>query len=295
MIFLSGFISRFLFLLFSVFLGECEMGIRAEDFPYDISRPKKQVILPEELNEVSGLTFRDGLLYMVSDEEGTIFRYDPSAEQMVSSFEMKGKGDFEGIECVGDMLYLLRSDSRLYLTLLSSESNEDVIKVELDIKENRNLEGLGYDPLNSMLLIASKKENLKKDQYRKLYGVPFTSPENKPAELYEFIHGEMKEFLLDNARSTAERLALKAAYWNYSFHPSAVAVQPSTHDLYILSYPNQQLCVLDTAYRLKHLMPLSTVLFPQPEGICFDGSGNLYISSEGRKGKATLLQFSPRE
>lgn len=276
----------------SLFRGPGDAG-SASDLPYDLSRPSGHWILPGVLREVSGLAWKDGLVYMVSDEEGTVYRYDTDLNEVVSSFDMKGKGDYEGIECVGSRVYLLRSDSRLYMIDENDAESGAAAKSELDIKENRNLEGLGYDHRNARFLVASKKVKLKKDQNRLLYSIPADATESKPRKLFAFDHDVMKEFILDNARSGAQRLALQAAYWNYGFHPSAVAVHPQSREIYILSYPRHQLCVLDTAYRLRYLSPLSTTLFPQPEGICFDEDGGLYISSEGRKGKGTLLKFNP--
>jgi DNA-binding beta-propeller fold protein YncE len=78
----------------------------------------------------------------------------------------------------------------------------------------------------------------------------------------------------------------------FGFSPSALAVQPQTRHLYILSSVGKILMVIDQSGRILHIEKLKKKVHPQPEGICFDPAGNLYISNEGKKGRATIQRFN---
>src|SRR5205814_2369955 len=70
------------------------------------------------------------------------------------------------------------------------------------------------------------------------------------------------------------------------FFPSAIAVHPITHDIYILSTKDNK-CMAQYSYNgeLKSLQFFDKDLLPQPEGICFAPDGTMYISTEGRHGE----------
>ena len=78
------------------------------------------------------------------------------------------------------------------------------------------------------------------------------------------------------------------------FKPSALAIQPETKDIYVLSSVAKSLIVLDQEGVLKSAYSLPRSIFRQPEGIAFDTEFNLYISNEGRDKKATMLKFKHR-
>ena len=69
------------------------------------------------------------------------------------------------------------------------------------------------------------------------------------------------------------------------FFPSAIAVHPVTHDIYIISTKDTK-CIAQFTHdgKLKAFDYLDKDMFLQPEGICFDPQGNLYISTEGKHG-----------
>jgi uncharacterized protein YjiK len=77
------------------------------------------------------------------------------------------------------------------------------------------------------------------------------------------------------------------------FYPSAIAVHPVTHDVYILSTKDTKcMAVFTHSGELKYVSTISADLMPQPEGICFSPDGTLYISTEGKAGgKGEVFRF----
>jgi uncharacterized protein YjiK len=278
--------------VFFLFVNGCDTQDMLEHFPYDIRQPDQTFILPNRLKEVSGLTWHKDQLFLVKDEKGIVYTFDLKKGEVIGERQIAGTGDFEGVECVGDQIYIMRSDSRIYHVHINDTSSTDRVKIELDLDDDKNLEGFGYDPGENMFLLSSKKAKTKKS--RKLYGLSLDNLDEKPATLFEFDHALLKEAMLKNAQSKTQRFSLEASFVNYSFHPSAVARHPITGEYYILSHPQQQLLILDPSFQIKKLVPLPISLFPQPEGICFDPVGNLYISNEGRSGKGTILYFKSK-
>ena len=88
-------------------------------------------------------------------------------------------------------------------------------------------------------------------------------------------------------------LDFKIADEKLEFNPSAIAVHPVTHDIYLLSTrDNKCMAVYSHQGILKAFQYIDAELMPQPEGICFSPDGKLYISSEGKKGEpGNLFEF----
>ena len=78
----------------------------------------------------------------------------------------------------------------------------------------------------------------------------------------------------------------------FKFKPSAAAVNPITHDIFIISSVNKLLLVLDSVKNIKASYKLNPGLFKQPEGLTFSETGKLIISNESAKiGTANLLIY----
>jgi uncharacterized protein YjiK len=81
------------------------------------------------------------------------------------------------------------------------------------------------------------------------------------------------------------------------FHlkPSGVAIDPLTKDVYVIASVGNIMVVINRESEIKQIELLKEKTFKQPEGICFDKQGNLYISSEGRGGKAVIASFTRKD
>lgn len=79
-----------------------------------------------------------------------------------------------------------------------------------------------------------------------------------------------------------------------SFKPSAIAIHPQTKNIYVLGSVGKLLIVCNYNGEIISVVELNPALFLQPEGICFDPAGALYISNEGKESVATILKFQPK-
>jgi len=62
--------------------------------------------------------------------------------------------------------------------------------------------------------------------------------------------------------------------------------------VYVLSSALKRLVVLNyNDGTIRYAVRLDKKILPQPEGISFDQEGNLYLSSEGKKGEGQVLRF----
>ena len=241
---------------------------------YDLANPTQRHKLPNDLREISGLSYyKPGRLACVQDELGVVFIYDLSRKAIVDEHVFGKDGDYEGVEYVGNKLYIMRSDGELYemtptdgVKILGNSPETKHIKTDLPGKPD--MEGLGYDPKLEALLLATK-DGKGTDKIIYFYSLPnkmlFQGIVLKQADLQTF------------ENSTGE------------FKPSGIAVHPQTRDYYVLSSAAHQLAVLAPNGKVKSLVSLDEGALPQPEGICFAPDGTLYIASEGKKG--IILEF----
>jgi uncharacterized protein YjiK len=78
------------------------------------------------------------------------------------------------------------------------------------------------------------------------------------------------------------------------FRPSGIAVHPKSSELYLISTTARLLLVLGPEGDFRRVAELDRDDHPQPEGICFQPDGDLWIASEGRKKSSRLLKFTYR-
>jgi uncharacterized protein YjiK len=106
------------------------------------------------------------------------------------------------------------------------------------------------------------------------------------------------EKLLEKPFLVIESKDLKAMSGDkVKFFPSGVAIHPATHDIYVISTKDTK-CMAQFSHdgQLKSFTYLDKDLLEQPEGISFDPSGNLYISTEGKHGKpGYIYQFGLKQ
>ena len=77
----------------------------------------------------------------------------------------------------------------------------------------------------------------------------------------------------------------------FTFSPSGIAIHPMTGEMFVLSTAGRLLVVLSPEGEIVRIERMKKSLQPQPEGICFDSDGSLFIASEGDGGTALISKY----
>ena len=254
---------------------------------YDFSNPKQRWDLPKELKEISGLSFyKKNQLACVQDEEGVLYVYDLKKETVIRSDKFGKKGDYEAVEVVDDTAYILKSNGEIYYFHVKPMGIGDVNKINTELTNKNDTEGLGFNKSKNELLIACKEEpgtkEVELEKSRSVYSVH--QPDKKFIQNPKYVI-ESKSY---NEMLEKKGLDKKA---HKPFKPSGIAVHPKTNYVFIIGTVGKIMVILTPEGAIADLVPLDPGLFAQPEGICFSPEGDLYISSEGKRKKGYILKF----
>jgi len=245
---------------------------------YLLSQPTQRWKLDNELEEISGLTYvSERLLAAVDDEKGSVFLFDTQQGEISDKIKFGKKGDYEGIELVDDIYYVLRSDGDIF-EIKSLLSSPKVEKYETGLSRENDAEGLGHDAHGRWLLVACKNGG-------KIKGVE----DSKSVMVYRYRarNDKLVPYLYRSSELFQGHLEGEK-----KLRVSAIAQHPITQHYYLLASANRSLVILNQKSEVIARAYLSRTTFAQPEGICFAPDGTLYISNEARSGKATILQFA---
>jgi uncharacterized protein YjiK len=253
-------------------------------FPYDFERPDNVVKLPKDLKEISGLAdwFVEDDVLAIQDEDGKLFIVDTQTGNVKSDHTFGKDRDYEGISRVDSMVYVLERDGDVHQ--FKFRSGEDVFeseKIETDFSYRNDTEGIGYDVRTNSLLIVPKEQELnpqEKDYRHGVYGLDLATGQMDPQPRF-FVD----EFAVGGV--------VYGKHMPYSMKPSGVAVDPVTGDIYVIASIGNIMVVIDRESNIKQIELLKEKTLTQPEGITFNAAGDLFISSEGRGGKAVIVTF----
>ena len=271
-------------------------------FPYHLAKADKSWKLPDKLNEISGLTcYKKNELAMIQDERGNIYFFNTITGNVHDKIDFSGDGDYEGVEVVDGDFWVLRSDGDLYRVKMDKGKSTKTKKYETELSVKNDTEGLGYDKKNDRLLIACKGrpyiDDKKGKEKKAIYAFRLDDKELKKKPVIKIDLDELKE--LRNYNIFA-RLGIDFLSYFYpskgdvTFQPSGIAIHPHTNHIYILASVGKMLIVCDEEGEFLAAVSLNPNVFIQPEGICFDQEGNLYIANEGQELNATIFKFKPK-
>jgi len=249
--------------------------------------------LPQELVEISANVLIDEQrMACIQDNAGTIYIYNLTSKAIEQKIVFTGKGDFESLVFVEKTFYALRADGHLYKITTSTKAKPTVEIFDLPLTVENDTESMFYDATASRLLIGVKEKNMAnanapgKEVYA--FDLKTNTMSPKPVLTIE----EPDAISPPDARKKDKKKK------EGKFKPSEIAMHPSTGELYILNGPASILLVADKLGKIKKQYPLDKQLFPQPEGLCFSTSGDLYISSEGGnrgRGIIALVKLAAQE
>lgn len=262
--------------------------------PYQLDRPDASFELPKALVEISGLTVLDDRhLAAVQDEKGSFYVLDFTTGKVVREEKFGKEGDYEGIERVGDRLFIVRSDGDLFEIPNWRTGPFDAEHHKTHLKEKCDAEGLAHQADQNRLLIACKEQpgaDLKNHKAIYAFDLATRTLGKEPAYAIdvERFNANVKD---DKAIDDRLRQSLSSLVDLSGFKPSALAFHPRSGELYVLSSVRKAIVVLDAAGAFVGGLAIPDDLFHQPEGMAFLPNGDLFISNEGGK-RGTLLRFN---
>lgn len=292
----------FILLLFYSFLLILFYGYRIVNkqesfaFEYNLSEPEKSFILPEILNEISGITtINQNQIACVQDEIGSIFIYDLIKGAIIKEYPSNLEGDYEEISLVGNTIYLLRSDGVLLEHTNYTSLSTKIKEYTLDLPSSNN-EGLCFDKKNNRLLIAAKTQagtGEKNKDIRMIYGFDLNNKTTSAKLIFrlsiEKIEAKAVSKKIPIPFKTIKKTGKQISEFN--FRPSSITMHPFSHLIYILSSKDKLLLIMDDKGEIVDLVELDPALFNKAEGITFLPNGDMLISNEAQTGKPTLLKF----
>jgi uncharacterized protein YjiK len=256
-------------------------------FSYNLSKPDASWRLPDALVEVSGNTWlADNQIILIEDIHPVLYFINLNGDKAVLKKSIpfaeqeKDKVDIEDVTIMDSTVYALWSHGVLF-KITNWNGKASVEKIETGLTKKNNTEGLCYDPVTKKLLIACKDESgIEGDKKSAKAVYSFNTETNKL---------DSDPFLVIKPHDFEEIAGNKI-----KFNPSAIAIHPVTHEIYLLTTrDNKGMAIFNRDGKLISYQEIDKDLMPQPEGICFSPSGVLYISSEGKKGEpGNLFQFN---
>lgn len=286
--------------LLSALLLACSGEKPVSCLPYDLNKPSEVLKLPGRLKEISGITFWNiSKMACVQDEKGIIYLYDIRKDKIKKELSFGDDKDYEGITNVHDTLYVLCSNGDIFEVEQPGLDSQLTTTYKTFLNKHNNCEGLCFDESNQRLLIACKGRPAKGTAAKSMKAIYSFSLQTKtldPSPVYEvdpdtvmnWLHEEEEKYSSWTDVFTSSTHDEKDGL----FEPSELAIHPVTRELYLLSSVGKKLVVLNTDGSIKCVVRLDPHMYKQPEGITFSPEGDMYISDEGKEGKANILHFA---
>jgi hypothetical protein len=236
-----------------------------------------------KLIEISGLawdTYHNQFL-AEHDEAGKLFFLDKETKEIIKEYVFNNKkGDYEDIALYNGVPYILRSDGMITKILLDSTGVSGVEVGKIGITGSNDFETMYSDTARKALIIICK--NCSMDDKKTVSAFAFYP---------DSLNGQIGFVNTPVFTINAEEVARLSPHKTSKLQPSAAAIHPVLHKLFIISSAANLLVIADLDGKVESVFELGKKLFPQPEGLTFRSNGDMYISNEGVGSKATIHRF----
>lgn len=243
--------------------------------------PVAMWLMPPDLREISGLALTSrGTLLTHDDNIGRVYEIDPRTGVLLKSFSLNGnpKGDFEAITIVGDSIYLMASNGRLFKFKEGADGTHVPFTMfDTGLGKECEFESLAYEADSSRLLMVCKRLLNKKEPHALvIYHLPL--PVN---------------------RATITALTVPMAdvvgsnKWK-NFRASDINIDPTTKNYVIVGSREKGLVVITPDGAVVRSVPLPGD-HRQAEGVAITSDGILMVSDEANVKPAaiTLYRWHP--
>ena len=273
------------------------------DFFYDLTEPDTTFVMPGVLTEISGLGITPDRRHLlaVQDEDGIIFLINRQTGKVDGEIDFWKDGDYEGIEAVGEAIWVVKSSGTLYRVVYDGKEHSELEKFNQLLGQKNDVEGLAYDAVSHRLLLACKGRAGDGEEYtfkKGIYAFDLESQQMDSIPTYLISLEDVQAYL--QTSPNIRKLEKLMDYFSldkseFVFSPSALAIHPHTGELYILSSVGKLLLILSPGNEILHIEKLRKEVHGQPEGIAFDADGTMYIANEGTGSKGVIHRFRYRE
>jgi uncharacterized protein YjiK len=237
--------------------------------------------LGKVLNEISGLNFNvdSNSLLAISDSKRKIYEINLKTQKLKDFAEkFAEQADFEDLVKINNTVFVLVSNGTIVAVPPNATDSAGTIAYPFWSKEKNDFETMYYDSIANGLIILCKS-----CAHEKGLGT-------RTAYRFDLSNKKFDSTMFYTINSDSVKAAVKNN--DASFRPSAAAIHPIEKRLYILASSGQLLVITDTRGAVIEAYNLNPDRNPQAEGIAFSPNGTMFISNEGKYGKATLQVFS---
>lgn len=262
---------------------------------YAYDQPDQVLVLSSQLNEISSLAYDAATDQLITndDESGNYYVLNKSDGNIVQKQNFSKPDDYEGIEMVDSTIIVLKNTGTLFMYDLTKKSLE---RKNNALKGSNDVEGLCYDSDKQLLLLACKGKPLLKKKGKKdgkcIYTYDLQTESLDTMPYIRILEADLVNFVED--RLTHNSPAVKNHKFKRvrEFAPSGIAIHPQTKDIYIISARGSLIVRTSPQGLIDEIGFFNEDTLPQPEGITFDNSGNLFIAGEGRGRSGKIFRFS---
>jgi uncharacterized protein YjiK len=275
---------RAFFLVFIVYsttlLAGCGENKELSPEGYQLNKPKS-FELGKVLNEISGISFQaeDSSLIAISDNQEKIIQIQLKNMKLkdMTKKVVAPESDLEGVAVVENTIYILLSRGVIKAVQPGAGDSSEVITYTLPLGGVNDFETLYYDRAqNALIMICKSCAHEKGEGFRTAFRFDLKSNQFDSIAHFRIQRDAIEEILKDK---------------DIKFAPSAAAIHPITNQLFILSSAGNLLVITDRKGQVLEAYKLNPDIYPQAEGIAFAPNGDMFISNEGKLGKANLLVF----
>lgn len=266
--------------LLAVLLAACDPNVVETSASQPLANESfQQWNLPRKLREVSGLALTDdNRLLAITDEKAIVYEIDFENGRLVKAFAFGDpviRGDFEGIAVLDDRVWLMTSHGRLFSAPEGADGdNVRYQQFDTGLGEYCELEGLGQDRVNGLLVLVCKETRSKHDKLK----------------IFEY---SITESGISAVRDIDVPVAAIADEIDSKHvNPSGIAIAPNSGRRTMVAARQRAIMQLSRDGEL-----IDAIILPkkrrhrQAEGVELTADGRLLIADEGGDGKARLAVY----